>query len=228
MEYLLENPENPDAGLGGPKDQHQHACLTTVFKLLHADSPDFQKAFADQGSFENEFSCLKAAVMELVEKRRAVYERDAKTTIANLSSIQKKVPEVDPESLGPFVSCVKTHQKKLLESTDLAAEIVGAIAQDSSAFGCDPKKLCEDLKSHQHMAMTTLAEQSAAVLLQMDDAKKYLSTGQVLPKGRLRGLFENLSTTSREKGLHMNATLQAQVTSLLAQPAEAGEDDAAA
>lgn len=141
MQYFFENPSS---GLGGglEPEQHQKLCISHLFDMLCADSGEFKSAFPTLSLFEKCLADLQTSVLSLLEIRKSVYENDAQKACDGLDGIQKQIPEIDPSNTKPFIQSVKGVQKQFLQCTDMAAEIMAAVAEDAKSFGCTVQQLC--------------------------------------------------------------------------------------
>lgn len=130
------------------KVDQQKACLEKIYGLL-AKCSEFHEAFPSAEPFVEFFDGLASHATNLFNSRKSFYEKDAQLVSTQLSSMLKKIPELDPEDTSKFVASVKSHEKSLLTECQKANQIISAIEEDMHAFTCIADDICSSFMGPQ-------------------------------------------------------------------------------
>lgn len=106
----------------------------------------FRQTFQSETSFKDFHSHLVSAAESLLATRKSVYDKDGSTIMSPLGAIVKGVPTFNPEDTKTFISSVNSNKEKLLESCDMASEIIASVEKDVSTLGCTENEVCSVLR----------------------------------------------------------------------------------
>ncbi len=128
-----------------PESEPIENTLDSLYGLLCKDGSAFQTVFPTPKDFRDAHNDLVVGARSLIEKRKSIYDTDSLATTTKLDAIFKGIPELNPDDTAAFVKAVHSHESGLLESCDIALEMITAIEKDADVFSCKTEMICTHL-----------------------------------------------------------------------------------
>ena len=117
-------------------------CMTTIHEFLSRSSPTFGAAFAEAQALCDVYQSFSQTAELLMNSRQKYYDKDVNSTVESMTTMLKKIPDLDIKSPSAFTRCAKLVEKDMLQAIDLAKSIISSIEKDANEFICTVDSLC--------------------------------------------------------------------------------------